>query len=228
MPGAVRLNFPPLQDYVSAWTIKFRQDGMILKLRQKYVDDVSPSICETSGSDDSENAALDLKSMAGTFVFSGTLMTIGMVIFAVGEIRRQLGHGGQAEEDAPDDGDEMGEENDAAATGQHSGTHKTGHRLGHAGEQGSATMGDRTARKLRYRKPYHTRTYPTYPTYHTMQYHAIPQHTARDSSFSFEVFAMACDLTRGSLAFILGQVSMQSCRQRFPSSNEPSAARTSS
>jgi hypothetical protein len=197
---------------------------MILKLRQKYVDDVSPSICETSGSEDSENAALDLKSMAGTFVISGTLMMIGMTIFAVGEIRRLLGHGGKAEAEAeegtPDEGDEMGEEKHAAATGQHSGTHKTGHRLSHAGEQGSATVGDRTARKLRYRIPYHTIPCPC-P-------HAIPQHTARDSSFSFEAFAMAGDLTCGSLAFILGQVSMKSCRQRFPSSNEPSAARTSS
>lgn len=74
-------------DYISFWTIKFRQDGMVLSLRRKYVDDISPDVCQHASAKDSDTTSLDLKSMAGTFVISGTFMLIGVIWWACEQIR---------------------------------------------------------------------------------------------------------------------------------------------
>mmetsp|Transcript_6279 Transcript_6279/g.14664 ORF Transcript_6279/g.14664 Transcript_6279/m.14664 type:complete len:796 (-) Transcript_6279:127-2514(-) len=74
-----------LEKYLSAWILYARQGGTTQRLRQKYIEQVSPNMC---GDDEASNAgeesqSLDLGSMAGTFVISGTFMLFGVVWFYV-------------------------------------------------------------------------------------------------------------------------------------------------
>mmetsp|Transcript_7423 Transcript_7423/g.17958 ORF Transcript_7423/g.17958 Transcript_7423/m.17958 type:complete len:715 (+) Transcript_7423:3-2147(+) len=72
-----------LEQYFSAWILYARQGGVTMRLRQKYIEQVSPNMCgdEEGSSGVDESQSLDIKSMAGTFVISGTFMLAGVIWF---------------------------------------------------------------------------------------------------------------------------------------------------
>ena len=65
-------------DHISASIVNFRLDGTIDRLFKQYIDEKYHPVCTSNV--ESDSLALDLFSLAGTYVISGGLMVIGLVM----------------------------------------------------------------------------------------------------------------------------------------------------
>eukprot|EP00960_Hanusia_phi_P062197 765087-Hanusia_phi.AAC.1 len=65
-------------DHISAAIVNFRLDGTIDRLFKQYIDEKFVPVCTSNA--ESDSLALDLFSLAGTYVISGGLMVIGLVL----------------------------------------------------------------------------------------------------------------------------------------------------
>jgi len=72
-----------IQDYVSAWIISLRQEGVVQRLKGVYIDAVTPDVCGGGADMESDSQSLGIKAMAGTFVISGAFMMTGLIWHAV-------------------------------------------------------------------------------------------------------------------------------------------------
>eukprot|EP00286_Rhodomonas_abbreviata_P023536 CAMPEP_0181311544 /NCGR_PEP_ID=MMETSP1101-20121128/13196_1 /TAXON_ID=46948 /ORGANISM="Rhodomonas abbreviata, Strain Caron Lab Isolate" /LENGTH=668 /DNA_ID=CAMNT_0023418287 /DNA_START=84 /DNA_END=2090 /DNA_ORIENTATION=- len=101
---AIGLGMPvnnELQDYMSAWIVPLKLDRTVSRLRQQYVADNAPDVCNVEGGD---AVALTPEDMAGVFVVSGGIMVIGLIVYIVQlVIYRDKNAASNQEEESPAD-----------------------------------------------------------------------------------------------------------------------------